>query len=474
MKRKFLAALLCVAMSATMLVGCGGGDEPKDSNTNQEAPADDAAEPADDTTSADNAEEPADDAGEPADDAADGASGEGGDTLTVWCWDPKFNIYAMEEAGKVYQAEHPEFNIDVVETLWDVIQTKLTTAATSNSYDTLPDIFLMQDNAFQKNVISYPEAFLDLTDSGVDFSQFAAAKTAYSVVDGKNYGVPFDNGAVVACYRTDVLEEAELSIDDFTDITWEQYIENGKKVLEKTGKPLLSCQAGESDVIMMMMQSCGASLFDDEGNPAMVGNDTLKKVMETYKALVDAGVLIEVNDWDQYVATLTNETVAGTINGCWIMASIQSAEDQSGKWAITNMPSLAGVDGATNYSNNGGSSWCITSACKNPELAKDFLASTFAGSVEFYETILPSSAAIATYLPAGDSDVYAEPAEFYGGDAVFAKIVDFASKTPSNNTGVYYYEARNMIATAMQNVIGGGNLDDEIKAAQEQVEFQMQ
>ena len=392
----------------------------------------------------------------------------------MWCWDPAFNIYAMEEAAKQYQKDHPDVTVNVVETPWDDVQTKLTTAATSGNYDTLPDIFLMQDNAFQKNVISYPDAFTDLTDSKIDFSQFAEGKTAYSVVDGKNYGVPFDNGAVIACYRTDILEEAGYTVDDFTDITWDEYIEKGKDILAKTGKPLLSCVSGESDVITMMLQSTGASLFDDEGNPDMVDNEALKKVMETYQELIQTGVMVEVNDWDQYVGTLTNSTVAGTINGCWIMGSIQTAEDQSGKWAITNMPKMEGVDGATNYSNNGGSSWAITSNCKNVELAEDFMASTFAGSVEFYETILPSSGALATYLPAGDSEAYAQPSEFFGGDAVFAKITDFAGKVPSNNTGVYYYEARDAVGTAITNIVNGADIDSELQTAQDTVEFAMQ
>ncbi|MDO5338219.1 MAG: extracellular solute-binding protein [Eubacteriales bacterium] len=399
---------------------------------------------------------------------------EGGDNkLTVWCWDPAFNIYAMEEAGNIYKADHPDFELEVVETPWADVQTKLTTAATSNDLESLPDIILMQDNAFQKNTLTYPEAFVALTDSGIDFSSFAEAKTAYSVVDGVNYGVPFDNGTVVAAYRTDILEEAGYTVDDFTDITWDEYIEKGQDILEKTGKPLLSCQAGESDVIMMMMQSAGASLFDEEGNPAMVDNEALKKVMETYKTLKETGVLTEVNDWDQYVSSLTGSTVAGTINGCWILASIQTAEDQSGSWAITNMPSLVDVEGATNYSNNGGSSWAVTAGCKNTELAFDFLKSTFAGSVELYETILPSSGALATYLPAAESDVYAEPQEFFGGQAIYSLITDFASKTPSNNTGVYYYEARDAVATAITNVVGGADIDSEIQVAQETVEFQM-
>ncbi|MDR1549358.1 MAG: extracellular solute-binding protein [Hungatella sp.] len=393
--------------------------------------------------------------------------------LTVWCWDPAFNIYAMEEAAKVYQKDHPDFKLNVVETPWADVQTKLTTAAISKNLDTLPDILLMQDNAFQKNVISYPDAFKDLTGNGIDFSKFPNAKTAYSVVEGKNYGVPFDNGAAIAAYRTDVLKEASYTEADFTDITWSQYQTMGEDILAKTGKPLLSCTAGESDLIMIMLQSAGGSLFDKDGNPSMVGNDKLKKVIETYVSLVKSGVLVEVNDWDQYVGTMTNSTAAGTINGCWIMASIQTAEDQSGNWAITNIPKLEGVDGTTNYSNNGGSSWAVTAGSKNPELAADFLSKTFAGSVPFYETILPKSGALATYLPAADSKVYGEPQEFFGGKPVYAQITEFASKVPSNNTGVYYYEARDAVATAITHVVTGADIDAEIKTAEDTVKFAM-
>ena len=402
--------------------------------------------------------------------AADAAGGE--ETLTVWCWDPAFNLNAMYEAEKVYQKDHPNFKLNVVETPWDDIQTKITTAATSGDLSTLPDIFLMQDNAFQKNVISFPDVCADLTGSGIDFSQFAAGKTAYSVVDGKNYGVPFDNGAVVACYRTDLLEQAGLTVDDFTDITFDQYIENGKKVLEATGKPLITMQAGECDLIMMMMQSAGASLFNEDGTANIVNNDTLKAVMETYKNLKDTGVLAEVNSWDEYVGSIVSGEVAGTINGCWIMASVQTAEDQAGNWAITNMPSLVGVSNATNYSNNGGSSWAVTTSCKNQALAADFLGSTFAGSTELYDNILPSGA-LATWAPAGDSDAYGAPSDFFGGDAVSAKIVDFSTKVPSNITGVYYYEARNAVATAITNYINGSDLATELETAESTINFNM-
>lgn len=42
MKKKFLATLLTVSMAATMLVGCGSGDDAKESDTQKETPKEDA------------------------------------------------------------------------------------------------------------------------------------------------------------------------------------------------------------------------------------------------------------------------------------------------------------------------------------------------------------------------------------------------------------------------------------------------
>jgi lactose/L-arabinose transport system substrate-binding protein len=405
-----------------------------------------------------------------------GAGTETGDaddnTLTVWAWDPNFNIYAMQEAEKIYQKDHPDFALEIVETPWDDLQTKLTTLAQSQETDELPDIFLMQNNAFQKNVINYPDLVSDYSDSGVDFSEFPKAVADYSTVDGANYGLPFDSGTAIGAYRTDVLEEAGYTVADFTDITWSDFLTKGKDVLAKTGQPLLSGQAGSSDMIMMMLQSAGASLFDAEGNPTITGNDALLEAIDTYKQLVQEGVFLEVNSWDEYIGTFVNGSVAGTINGVWIVGSIQSATDQSGKWAVTNLPKLDNASGATNYSANGGSSWAISSNA-NYDLASDFLASTFAGSTDLFDTILPKSGAVANWIPAGGSAVYAEPSEFFGGEAIFAKVVEFGAQVPSNNTGAYYYEGRDAVSAAITQIIGGADPEEALAEAQSTVEFAM-
>jgi lactose/L-arabinose transport system substrate-binding protein len=401
-----------------------------------------------------------------------GGEGDGDQTLSVWAWDPVFNIAALEEAERVYQQDHPDFSLEIQENPWEDIQPKLTTLAQSRQYQELPDIFLMQNNAFQKNVLNYPELFTEISTDAVDFSEFPDAVTAYSTIDGTNYGVPFDSGTAITALRTDVLEQAGYTIDDFTDITWDDFITKGKDVLAKTGKPLLSGQAGSADTIMLMLQSAGASLFDDEGVPTITDNPALLTAIDTYKELVDSGIFVEVNSWDEYLGTFVNESVAGTMNGIWVVGTIQGVDSQSGKWAVTNLPSLVGVPDATNYSANGGSSWAISSNA-DTELAEDFLASTFAGSEELYDTILPKSGAVANWLPAASSEVYAQPNEFFGGQPIFAKVSEFAAEVPSNNTGAYYYEGRDAVSAAVTQIIGGADPDSALAEAQANVEFAM-
>lgn len=448
MKKKLLALLLST-VTAISLAACGSaaGTQPAaDAKEEAEASAQDKAQS----------------------DAQDGTN-----TLTVWAWDKAFNIYAMEEAAKIYQQERPDFALDIVEVSWQDMQPQLATILSSGDTSQLPDILLMQDFAYQKYILTYDNLFADLTDSGINFDQFSAGKAGASMVDGRNYGVPFDSGTEIAAYRVDLLESAGYTVEDLTDIDWNRFIEIGQDVYAKTGYSLFSSQAGSSDIIMQMVQSAGGSIWNEDGTPFFVGNEILETSMQMYKELFETGVMATANSWDEYIATFTSGKTLGTINGCWIMASVQSAEDQSGLWGITNMPSLPGIATATNYSNQGGSSWGITTNCSNMDLAVDFFSKTFAGSTDLYDTILPSSGALASWIPAGESDVYAQPHEFYGGEAIFKKITEFAANTPAFDTGVYYTEANDALAVAVTNVCTGADIAAELEAAEETVTFNM-
>lgn len=158
MKKNTVALAVAAAMTASLLVGCGGTAADSTSTAESTATSTDAASAA--TTTA------------------------GGDeTLTVWAWDPNFNIYALKQAEVIYQKDHPNFKLDIQENTYNDIETKLITAATSGDYSTLPDVFLMQDYSFHKYIANFPDVFTDITDSGIDFTQFTEGKLADSTAD---------------------------------------------------------------------------------------------------------------------------------------------------------------------------------------------------------------------------------------------------------------------------------------------------
>ena len=389
--------------------------------------------------------------------------------ITIWTWDPNFNIAAMKVAKEMYQKDHPDVEIVIEEVLSEDVETRVITAASAGDISNLPDIMLIQDNSAQKFVLSYPEVYADITGK-YDFDGFAEGKLAYTVIDGKNYGIPFDAGTVVGTYRTDYLAEAGYTIDDLTDIDWDRFIEIGKDVKAKTGRPMLSGQAGAIDTVLIMMQSCGASMFNEDGSVNFVNNEACKKVLEYYKTMVQEGIFIEVNTWDEYCGTLSNASVVGTVNGCWILGTIMGVQDQAGKWALTNMPSMPGIEGATNYSNNGGSSWVFTNGT-DLDLALDFMG--MYRNVDFYNEILPSTSAIGTWAGAKEGSNYQAGNAFYNDDAIFAKIVEYTAHVPANQTGAFYYDAREALGTALTNYINGGDLTSELQTAEDTVNFAM-
>lgn len=177
-------------------------------------------------------------------------------TISIWVWDEYFNIVACNEAKKLYAEINPDVDVNIVNIAQDEIILKLHTGLSAGVYDNLPDILLMEDYKIQNFLNLYPQSFKDLTDI-VDPTRFMDYKLNVLRKDGRIYGVPFDSGVTALFYRTDYLEEAGYSKEDMTNITWEEYIEMGKKVKQLTGKYMLSLDPGDLAPIKIMIQSAG-------------------------------------------------------------------------------------------------------------------------------------------------------------------------------------------------------------------------
>lgn len=438
MKKKLISMLLAGTM-ALSLVACGGSN-------GSTGGGDDAATSADENT------------------------------LTLYAWDPSFNIPAIQAAADAYKAEvNPDFVLDLREQSGSGdIETAITTAASSGKYDTLPDIVLFQDHWFQQYAKDYPDAWQNVNDADIKWDDFSAEKLDYSTIDGVHYGVPLDGGTVINAYRVDLLKEAGYTIDDLTGISWEQFIKIGKAVKEKTGKYLMCMDGDGNDLVYLMLQAEGVSQFKD-GKPYITENETLKKVIQTIVDMANEGVLLLCNSWSDYTdKAIQGDQVAGVMNGNWIIPTIEKVEANSGKWEITSMPTLEG--GKEGYASNGGASLYITANCKKTDLAKDFLAYTFGGgkgAAVTYDNALKNGGVVSTYIPAGSSEVYNEDVEYFNNTPIYADIAEMGTHVQIVEQSSYHYTCRTQLAAAIVNIINGGDLETELKNAEDQLNFEM-
>ena len=131
--------------------------------------------------------------------------------ITVWCWDPNFNVYAMKQAAAVYNKTHADVTIEIVDMAQD-IEAKISAGLQAGGAG-LPDIALFQDFRIEQFLHDYPDAFVDLKAAGVDYSKFAAYKVGPMTVGSKIYGIPFDTGSTGLWLRTDYLKAAGLNPD---------------------------------------------------------------------------------------------------------------------------------------------------------------------------------------------------------------------------------------------------------------------
>ncbi len=408
--------------------------------------------------------------------AAAPAAAEGDKTLTVYAWDKNFNIPALQAAEADYQKNvDPEFKLNIVEQSQSSdVENAITLAGSAGDYSSLPDIVLFQDHYFQKYVTDFPDAWASFEGASVNWDDFGKEKLSYSTINGVHYGMPVDNGTVVFAYRTDLLKEAGYTIDDMKGISWDEWLEIGKKVNEKTGKYLLSMDGDGNDLPYMMLQAEGVSQFKD-GDINLSENETFKKVIDVIVRGVKDNVIYLANDWSDYTdQTIVGDMVAGVMNGNWIIPTIKQVSDNSGKWEITSMPTLEGK-GKEGFASNGGSSLYITSNCKKLELAQDFLAKTFgAGSIETYDAALKNGGVITCSISAGTSDVYNEGVEYFNNTPIYAEIVKMGANVPVVEQSDYHYPTRTQVAAAIQNIINGADADSAIKDAEDQVRFAMQ
>jgi lactose-binding protein len=327
--------------------------------------------------------------------------------VTVWCWDPNFNVAIMKEAGEIYAKTHPDFKLNVVDFAKADLEQKLQTGLASGVADGMPDIVLIEDYGAQKYLQSFPDSFAPLSDK-VDYSGFAPYKVALATLDDKVYSMPFDSGVTGFYYRKDLLSQAGFQPADLQDLTWDKYIEIAKVVEEKTGKKMLAYDPNDAGLTRIIMQSAGGWYFDKDGNLNIEGNAALKAALEVIQKIQTANIFRPAAGWADWVGAFTGGEWPPSLPASGSPAPSSRSPSSPATGASPRFPKLT-IDGATHYSNLGGSSWYVLAGSAAKDEAIDFLNEVYAKDVNFYQKILVDRGAVGSLLAARDGEAYKSP-----------------------------------------------------------------
>lgn len=399
---------------------------------------------------------------------------EGNNKITVWCWDPNFNGYSMQQAAEVYKGINPDAVVEIVD-VPDNIEGKIEAGLQAGGAG-LPDIALFQDYIIEKFIDMYPGAFVDLKAEGVDHSKFAQYKVGPMTDGNKIYGIPFDTGSTGFYLRTDMMQEAGLNPDDYQkNMTWSEMIALGETIKAKTGKPFIAYDSTSFDFLRIMVQSTGTQFFNADGSVNLTSPAMLKSIAYL-KELNDKGLLYMTEGWNNWLAAFNGGDTAGFMSAIWIIGTLKSAPENAGKWMVVPTPLVEGVPGAQNASNNGGSSWYVFTKGPNKDLAIDFLKQTWASeapeALEFYNTILKGAGAMGTFLPSrGGSNYTAKDEFFFNDQSVYSDFAKWMENVPVMMYTTNYVAMRDTVRNALSKMFAGELKTPEDVAKAAEVEY---
>ncbi|MBU3843720.1 MAG: extracellular solute-binding protein [Candidatus Anaerobiospirillum pullicola] len=394
--------------------------------------------------------------------------------LKVWCWDDHFNVPAAKMAAQRYQARHPGVTVKVESIAQADIVQRLNAALGANNVRSLPDVVLIEDNRIQNFLIGYPD-FLKEIGSTIDTSRFVDYKVkASSDTSGKVYGVPFDSGVTATFLRKDLFEKAGYTLDDFQDITWDQFIEMGKKVKETTGVYLFGYDPSDLGIIRVMMQSAGMWYTNNDATKVTIAdNPALKEAMLILKKMQDEDLVTYYNGWTQMLASFQQGLVATVVQGCWVTPSVEANTENSGNWRIAPIPKLSTVKESTHYSNLGGSQWYVNNYSKNADVAVDFLNETFATDEQLLNELVTKISLVNSLKDTTKISNYNVANAFFGDQKIYADFARWNTQVPALNYGPHTYAIESVVSEALQRVLAGEDIDEVLKDTQTNAEMQV-
>lgn len=340
MKRKIITGLLASVMATSMVLGSG---------LTVSASADDASTQGTNTFV------------------------DGGTELSFWTFQ-ELHVGFWTEMADVWNEKNPDRPINLTVTTGEShsLHSKLLIACQAGEgTPDMADIEIGYYGSFLKD-----DYLLPINDAVEPYKDDVVMSriNMYGDKEGNDYGVDFHLGATVCYYNMDIMNEA--GVDPAEIVTWDDYMEAGKKVLEATGKPMCAVETADLFLPQLMLLEKGVQYVDEEGNPNLVTQEHAD-VINYIREMINEGIC-EIAPgggyhMEEWYGHLNAGDVASVALPLWYMGRFTDyCPDLEGKMGIYEIP--VWNEGDTREVLQGGTGTSVIKYTENADLAKEFLA----------------------------------------------------------------------------------------------------
>lgn len=347
MKKKLLAVILCDAMAAALLAGCGLASTGAAADTADTVTASDA-----DTAAA-------------SDDTAD-ADGK----IHLEYFNVKSEVTGIYDTLiEKFEKENPDIEIEQVN-----VPDPTTVLQTRMSTNDMPDILShwATDPVFKEMVNN--DMLVDLTDQ--DFMKNVKPDMLTDVeYDGKAYCLPISTNAAGIFYNKDIFDQNGLEVP----ATYEELIADCKKLKDAGIVPFAFFnQDSHSGQALELLEVSDIPDFEDAFAKICDGS---AKVSDYDGFRTAAEKIIELNQYaqddpfgttyEQAISDFANGETAMIIGGIWMIPTIDE-DNPDLNYSTCAFPASEGMTTKVPYQND--HCLAISSTCKNKEAALKFLS----------------------------------------------------------------------------------------------------
>ncbi|MCC6674782.1 MAG: extracellular solute-binding protein [Thermomicrobiales bacterium] len=307
----------------------------------------------------------------------------------------------------IFEAKYPNVKLNMMEQN----DAAIIRAAVAAKGEGMPDIFWPEIDMVQE--LGKAGVLLDTTDIIEPLKDdLAAGKLAETFIPStqKYAAFPGDIATVGMFYRQDKLDEAGVTIPD--SWTWDDFIEIGKTIKDKTGAASLVIPTDgtlrSADLFTFILCQLGGGITNADGTEVTFDNDLGVQAMTTTQKLYQADISIdEIPFEENYFAEIAAGNVAMTPQAVWyrgfgIEPNAMDEQGGLGQWRVSLLPSAG--EGSVLTANLGGAAIASTIYTQHPDEVKNFMI-TALGTLEGAEAcgqwgILPP------FLPYLQSDAW--------------------------------------------------------------------